>query len=75
MKFLRHLFIKESIFIFMKIIITVKTGKGDKSTEKEIDKTVGILERILFTLDKKFKNYRWSKFKAMCDGTQIVLEK
>jgi hypothetical protein len=59
----------------MKIIIIVKTGKGDKSTEKEIDKTVDILERILFALDKEFKNYGWSKCKAMCDGIQIVLEK
>jgi hypothetical protein len=59
----------------MKIIITVKTGKGDKSTEKEIDKTVDILEKILFTLDKKFKSYKWSKCKAMCDGTQAILEK
>lgn len=58
----------------MKIIITVKTGKGDKSTEKEIGKTVEVLEKILFTLDKQFKSYRWSKCKAICDGTQIVLE-
>jgi len=58
----------------MKIIITVKTGKGDKSTENEIDKTVDILEKILFTLDKKFKSYKWSKCKAMCDGTRAILE-
>jgi hypothetical protein len=59
----------------MKIIITVKTGKGDKSTEKEIDGTVDVLENILFLIDDKFKSYKWSKCKAMFDGMQVVLEK
>jgi len=59
----------------MKITITVKTGKGDKSTEKEIDKTIDILEKILFLIDDKFKSYKWSKCRAMCDGTQIFLER
>jgi len=57
----------------MKVIITVKTGKGDKSTEKEIDKTVDILERILLTIDRKFKKYKWGRCKAMCDGTSLIL--
>ena len=59
----------------MKIIITVKTRKGKKSTEREIDKTVDILEKILFLIDDKFKSYKWIKCKAMCDGTQITLKK
>ncbi len=30
----------------MKIVITVKTGKGDNSTEKDIDKTADLITTI-----------------------------
>jgi len=57
----------------MKLIITAKTGKGEKSTEKEIDKTVDIVEKIGFNLDKK--GWDIKSCKCMCDGTGLVLER
>lgn len=59
----------------MKIIVTVKTGKGNKSSEAEIDKTAGVLEQIILIFNSNFKNYEWIGCKAMPDGTQIILEK
>jgi len=59
----------------MKITINVQTGKGKKSTTKEINKTVDILEEIMKRTDKMFKCYKWKDCVCSYDGTQIVLEK
>ena len=58
----------------MKITINVQTGKGKKSTTKEINKTVDILEEIMKRTDKMFKDYKWKDCICSYDGTGIVLE-
>lgn len=57
----------------MKIIITVKTGKGDKSTEKEIDKTVDVVLMIGELINKKFKGVQEGRCKIYPDGTSLHL--
>ena len=54
----------------MKIAITLKTGKGEKSTEKEIDRTVDEVMKISSKINGKIIGER-----CFCDGTQLVLEK
>jgi len=53
----------------MKTTITTKTGKGENSTEKEIDKTVDEVMRIGLRLDGKIIGGD-----VYCDGTSIILE-
>ena len=57
----------------MKLIITAKTGKGKNSSEKDIDKTVEMLEK--FMLNKNIiDNFRRIDGKCMSDGTSLILE-
>jgi hypothetical protein len=53
----------------MKTIITIKTGKGNKSTEREIDSTVDEVMKIALKLKGDVIGGR-----CYCDGTQIVLK-
>jgi len=57
----------------MKLIITAKTGKGENSTENQIDKTVDVVEKIVFKLEKK--GYKAKGCRCMSNGTSIILEK
>ena len=59
----------------MKIIVTVKTGKGYKSTEKEIDKKVNALLDTAQILQKKFRGFKEGKYKFYPDGTSMTLER
>ena len=59
----------------MKIVITVKTGKEKKSTEKEIDKTIYTVLEIGSALDKKFDNFSYGRCRVYPDGTGLVMEK
>ena len=59
----------------MKIIITCKTGKGENSSENEIDNATDKLEKLLYYVDENFKGFEWTGLKCMNDGTQITLEK
>ena len=59
----------------MKILITVKTGKGSKSTRKEIDKTVDVLIDTAQILQKKLKGFKEGRCKIYPDGTSMTLEK
>ena len=59
----------------MKLIITLKTGKGDKSTKKDLDKSVDTILNIGSMLEKKFKGFKIGKCKCMKDGTSLILEK
>ena len=59
----------------MKIVITVKTGKGSKSTEKEIDKTADVLINTCQVLQKKFKGFKEGRCGIYPDGTSMTLEK
>jgi len=59
----------------MRVIITVKTGKGEKSTAKEIDKTVTAVMRISRILDKRYGNFNYEKCRVYPDGTGLVLVK
>ena len=54
----------------MKIAITVKTGKGEKSTEKEIDKTVDEVMKISGSINGNIVSQR-----CFCDGIRLVMEK
>lgn len=57
----------------MKLIIIAKTGKGKDSSDKEIDKTVEIIENLMFDISKK-TGLEISEGKCFCDGTQVILE-
>ncbi len=59
----------------MKVILTVKTGKGEKSTEKEVDKTVDTALKIGSILDKKYGSFSYGRCKVYPDGTGLVMEK
>mgnify|MGYP001571141137 CR=1 FL=1 len=59
----------------MKILITVKTGKGSKSTRKEIDKTVDVLIDTAQILQKKLKGFKEGKCKIYQDGTSMTLKR
>ena len=58
----------------MKIIINVQTGKGNKSTTKEINKSVGIIEKICEYTESKLKA-KMKEVKCYRDGTSAVFEK
>jgi hypothetical protein len=57
----------------MKIIITVKTGKGLNSTKKEIDKTVDMVLMIGEMINKKLKGVREGSCRVLSDGTSLIL--
>ena len=57
----------------MKIIITVKTGKGSKSTQKEIDKTVDTVLMIGEIINKKLGGVREGRCRVFSDGTSLLL--
>ena len=59
----------------MKIIITVKTGKGLNSTKKEIDKTVDAVLSIGEMINKKFKGVWEGHCKIHPDGTSLIIER
>lgn len=56
----------------MKVILTVKTGRGEKSTTKEIDKTVDEVMRISSNINV---NGKILGERCFCDGTGLVLER
>ncbi len=58
----------------MKIIINVKSEKGNKSTRKDIDKSVNIIEKISEFVELKLKG-RMKEVKCYRDGTSAVFEK
>ena len=58
----------------MKIIVTVKSEKGNKSTTKEINKTIDIIEKISEFVELKLKG-RMKETKYYRDGTSAVFEK
>ena len=59
---------------YMKVIINVQTGKGNKSTTKEINKTVDIIENISEFVELKLKG-KMKEVKCYRDGTSAVFEK
>jgi len=59
----------------MIITITVKTGKGDKSSKIEIDKTVDSVLLIGEMISKKFKGVQEGRCRVYKDGTSLVLIK
>ena len=58
----------------MKVTINVQTGKGNKSTTKEINKTVDIIENISEFVELQLKR-RMKETKCYRDGTSAVFEK
>ena len=58
----------------MIITITVKTGKGDKSSKIEIYKSVDTVLLIGEMINKKFKEVREGKCKVYEDGTSLTFE-
>jgi len=59
----------------MKIIITVKTGKGDKSSKIEIDKTVDSVLLIGEMISKKFKGVQEGRCRVYKDGASLIMQK
>ena len=59
----------------MKIAIIVRTGKGEKSTEKEVDRTVDTVLEIGSILDKKLGSFNYGRCRVYPDGTGLVMEK
>ena len=58
----------------MKIIVTVKSGKGNKSTEKDVNKSVDIIEKISSYIELKLKG-KMKEVKCYRDGTGAGFEK
>jgi len=55
----------------MKLIITAKTGKKEKSTEKEINETV----RFCMDFIEEHPNLDLVGCRCMCDGTSAIFKK
>ena len=58
----------------MKIIVTVKSEKGNKSTMKDVNKSVDIIEDISEFIELKLRG-RMKETKCYRDGTSAVFEK
>ena len=58
----------------MKIIVTVKTGKVNKSTTKDVNKSVDIIEKISEFVELKLKG-KMKETKCYSDGTSAVFER
>ena len=58
----------------MKIIVTVKSEKGNKSTTKDVDKSVDLIEKISEFVELKLKE-KMKEVKCYRDGTSAVFEK
>ena len=58
----------------MKIIVTVKSKKGNKSTEKDVNKGVDTIEKISEFVELKLKG-KMKEVKCYRDGTGAVFEK
>ncbi len=58
----------------MKIIVTVKSEKGNKSTTKDVNKSVDIIEKISEFVELKLKA-KMKEVKCYRDGTSAVFEK
>ena len=59
----------------MKAILTIKTGKGSKSTKKEIDKTVDVVLSMGNELERKMKGFKIGRCRIHEDGTSLILDK
>lgn len=57
----------------MKMILTIKTEKKEPS-KKELDKTVSVILRAGYWLNKKLK-FKEVKCHCMRDGTSLILTK
>ncbi len=58
----------------MEITITAKTGKGSKSTKKEIDKTCDTVLMIGELINKKLKGVQEGRCRCYEDWTSLVLK-
>jgi ribosomal protein L5 len=58
----------------MIVEITVKTGKGKKSTKKDVDKTVDLLVKLLELIEPKLKGYK-TQSNGSYDRTGMIYEK
>ncbi len=58
----------------MKIIVSVKSEKGNKSTEKDVNKSVDIIEKISSYIELKLKA-KMKEVRCYQDGTGAVFEK
>ena len=58
----------------MKIIVTVKSEKGNKSTIKDVNKSVDIIEKISEFIELKLKG-KMKETKCYRDGTSAVFER
>ena len=58
----------------MKIIVSVKSEKGNKSTSKDVDKSANIIEKISSYIELKLKA-KMKEVKCYRDGTGAVFEK
>ena len=59
----------------MKAILTIKTGKGIRSTKKDIDRTVDVVLSMGNELEKRMKGFKIGRCKIHQDGTSLILEK
>ncbi|MFA6023097.1 MAG: hypothetical protein WC781_03340 [Candidatus Pacearchaeota archaeon] len=59
----------------MKITLTIKTEKGFKSSQKEIDESVDKVLNMGSYLNKKYKDFDCGKLKIKKDGSTLILTK
>jgi len=58
----------------MEVTINVQTGKGNKSTTKDVNKSVDIIEKISEFVELKLTG-KMKETKCYRDGTSAVFEK
>jgi len=59
----------------MKAILTIKTGKGIKSTKEDIDRTVDVVLSMGTELEKRMKGFKIGRCRVYEDGTSLILQK
>jgi len=60
--------------VILKIIVTVKSEKGNKSTRKDVDRSIDLIEKICEYMESKLKG-KMKEIKCYRDGTSVVFEK
>ena len=60
--------------VILKIIVTVKSEKGNKSTRKDVDRSIDLIEKICEYMESKLKA-KMKEVKCCRDGTSAVFER
>lgn len=56
-----------------RLVVGIKTGYGDKTTKKQLDKSVDVLVNLVSKM--KLKDWKAKNCRAYRDGTTLIFEK